>query len=180
MSSDWEWFERAKGGDESAWRELVGRYAPGLTRMTFLITCSMATAQDLVQETFLELFRKGPRHKRGSFKAYLTTIAYHLALKEKKRLWLKPGHSLDHVNTADRATTPLDGVLSKERDRVIAEVIMSLDSHHRDILIMRFYGDQTYEEIAQKTDLPIGTVKSRLFYAVKYCRERLRGKGILE
>jgi RNA polymerase sigma-70 factor (ECF subfamily) len=178
MSDDWACLERARQGDENSWQILIDRHALRLTRMTCIITGSTAAAQDLVQETFLEVFRKAPRHEKGSFSAYLGTIAYHKALKEKKRLQLVD--PLDGIDIPDRHGTPLEGMLSKERDHALVEVLNSLDMHHRAILVMRFYGEYSYEEIARMTELPLGTIKSRIFYAVKTCRERLNGKGILE
>jgi len=177
METDWGCLARARRGDEGAWQILVVRHAPRLTRMIYLITGSAAAAQDLVQDTFVEVFRKGPRHQKGSFSAYLSTVAYHKALKEKKRM--SSFDSLDQVDIHDRNGTPLENILSKERVAALTRVINSLDRHHRDILIMRFYGEHSYENISRILELPIGTVKSRLFYAVKTCREKLHQKGLI-
>ena len=178
MTSDWDCLTRAQGGDETAWQWLIEQHSPPLIKMTLLITGSMSVAQDLVQETFVRLLRYGSKHREGSFKAYLSTIAYRLALKEKKRS--QRNLSLDNQTLADPAPSPLKAVLQKERDRHIASAIHSLDEHHKDILILRFYGNHSYEEIAQMTGLPIGTVKSRIFYAVKACRKKLQEKGIFD
>jgi len=177
MDTDWGCLARARQGDEAAWQILLRRHAPRLTRMIFLITGSEAAAEDLVQNTFVELFRKGPRHQGGSLSAYLSTVAYHMALKEKKRMLSR--EPLDHVELLDRTDTPLEAMLSRERDVILAKVIASLDRHHRDILILRFYGEHSYEEISRISDLPVGTVKSRIFYAVKTCREKLHEKGLI-
>jgi RNA polymerase sigma factor (sigma-70 family) len=177
MDTDWGCLARAKKGDEAAWRILVRRHAPRLTRMIFLITGSEAAAQDLVQNTFVDLFRKGPRHQSGSLGAYLSTVAYHMALVEKKRML--SSEPLDQFELPDRTETPLEVMLSREREVALGKAISSLDSHHREILILRFYGEHSYEEISRISNLPIGTVKSRIFYAVKTCRERLHEKGLL-
>lgn len=146
--------------------------------MVFMILGSSTAAQDLVQESFIEVIRKRPRHRNGSFGAYLSTVAYHLALKEKKRNGrFVPLEGFDREVDSD---SPLDEVLSKEKERTIARVIRSLDRDHRDILVLRFYGEYSYEEIARMTDLPVGTVKSRIFHAVKACREIMKRKGLFE
>ena len=178
MSSDWDSLARAQKGDETAWHWLIEQHSPSLIKTTLLITGSMNIARDLVQETFARLLRHGSKHREGSFRAYLSTIAYRLALKEKKR---SQRHlSLDHHTLSDPAPSPLKAVLLKERDYHIANAIRSLDEHHRDILILRFYGNHSYDEISQMTDVPIGTVKSRIFYAVKACRKILQEKGIFD
>jgi RNA polymerase sigma-70 factor (ECF subfamily) len=178
MTSDWDYLERARTGDESAWRTLIERHSLQLVTMVFLITGSMATAQDLAQETFIHLYRNRAKHREGSFKSYLTTIAYHMALKAKKRSQLH--QNLDDTNPIDQKPNPLEEILRKEQDRQVAQAIQSLEPQHRDILVFRFYGNHSYREIADITNIPIGTVKSRLFYAVKSCQHALRQKGILE
>jgi RNA polymerase sigma-70 factor (ECF subfamily) len=178
VKTDWEYLEQARTGDENAWQYLVEHHSPQLVKMAFLITGSMESAKDIAQDSFVRLFRQGAKHQRGSFKAYLSTIAFHLALKEKKRVLRN--QNLQNVELVDGNPGPMESVLKKERDRQLVEIIGSLDSHHRDILVLRFYGNHSYEEMAQITDLPIGTVKSRIFYAVKACRDGLRKKGIIE
>jgi RNA polymerase sigma-70 factor (ECF subfamily) len=61
----------------------------------------------------------------------------------------------------------------------VARALRTLDAEHRDVLVLRFYGGYSYEEIAKIVEAPLGTVKSRIFYAVKSCRETLQQKGVL-
>jgi RNA polymerase sigma-70 factor (ECF subfamily) len=178
VSTDWDQLAHARRGDEAAWRDLVERHSPRLLKMALLITGSVAAAQDIAQETFMELHRTRPRHKRGSLKGYLSTIAYHLALKEKRKIAsLEP---IDEIAPAAGNPSPLEIALAEERERIIFDVIRSLEEGHRDILILRFYGGHSYREIAGISGIPLGTVKSRIFNALKTCRRRLRDKGVLE
>jgi RNA polymerase sigma-70 factor (ECF subfamily) len=177
MKSDWECLERARRGDETAWRELIARHQSALLRTVLLITGSLPSAHDLAQETFVRLLRRRPRHRRGSFRAYLSTIAYRLALKELKRT--RRQANLDNLDLPDQKPDPLAAILREERDRQLAAVIGELPEHHRTILVLRFYGRHSYDEIAQITALPLGTVKSRIFNAVKACRAGMYEKGIL-
>ncbi len=177
MSSDWELLDRALEGREKAWQLLIEKHAPGLTRMAFLIAGSLQSAQELVNDAFVEIYKKQPGHRNGSFRAYLSTVVYHRALKEKKRVNSKL--TLDGIILESSADSPLEHVLKKEKDRVVARIIRSLDPAHREILILRFYGGHSYETIAGMTGLPLGTVKSRMFHAVKMCRERIQEKGWL-
>lgn len=178
MTADWDFFERARDGDERAWRILLERHGRELTRMALLITGSLAAAQDLVQESFVELYRKPPPHREGGFRAYLSTIVYHRSLKEKRRS--RSLSSLDGIELVSTEASPLEKIITEEKDRAIVASIMSLDRQHRDVLILRFYGGHGYETIARLTGVPLGTVKSQIFYAVKICREQLRKKGWLE
>jgi RNA polymerase sigma-70 factor (ECF subfamily) len=178
LISDWDLFEQARGGDEHAWRILVERHGRALAKMALLITGSLDAAQDLVQESFVELARKPPRHKQGSMRGYLSTVVYHRSLKEKRRAASR--YSLEGIEVESPEGSPLERLMLQERDKAIAAAVMSLDRRHRDVLVLRFYGGHDYEAIARLTGVPLGTVKSQIFHAVKKCRERLRKEGWFE
>jgi RNA polymerase sigma-70 factor (ECF subfamily) len=171
MSLDWTLVQRARDGDESAWRELIDRHRPRLMKLAMLITGELSAAEDAVQETFIRLLRYGEERERGSFATLASTIAYRFALKERSRENKRA--SLEGFDKADDSASPLEAVLNREQDRQLVQVLFSLDESHRNILILRFYGEHDYDTISKLTGLPLGTVKSRIFYAVKRCRELL-------
>ncbi len=177
LNPDWECFIQARKGDEAAWRLLVKRHQRRLAALALLITGSAASVDDIVQETFVRAFGARIRNQRGSVSGFLGTIAYRLAVKESKRL--QRNVSLDSQNLPAIGGNPLEIILDEERDRFVAKSIRALDNGHRDVLVLHYYGDKSYEEIAELLQIPLGTVKSRMFYAVKSCRETLRQKGIL-
>ena len=143
-----------------------------------MITGSAAAADDVVQETFVRALDARLKNTKGTVQGFLGTIAYRLALKESKRA--RRNTRLEGLDTIDPSHNPLDNVLIDERDRQVAHAIGTLDVDHRDVLVLRFYGSHSYEEIAGLLEVPLGTVKSRIFYAVKSCREVLREKGVLK
>jgi RNA polymerase sigma-70 factor (ECF subfamily) len=177
LSSDWELLERAGLGDERAWSELVRRHHQRLLGMVLLITGSPEAAEDISQEAFVRLFRSR-LERRGSVGGWLSTTAYRLAVKENRRGQHRS--VLDGIDLPDPSGSPLDTVLTEERDRHVAAAIRALDPPHRDVMVLRFYGGHRYEEIARLTGVPLGTVKSRIFHAVKSCQTILRERGILE
>lgn len=176
MITDWEYFDRARAGDEGAWRMLFRRYHSPLVRMTALITGSMDAARDLTQECFLRLIRAAVPHREGSFRSYVTTIAYRLALKEKARSGKFAPAGWDDV--AGNSPTPYDHAVTAERAAAVEAVVRSLPAEQRDILALRFYGGHSYDEIAAITGIPLGTVKSRIFHAVRTCRRKFSERGI--
>lgn len=141
------------------------------------MTGSTDAAQDIVQETFLRLLNGSRDYHEGSFRAFLSTIVYRLALKENTSRQRK--RPLVGIEPQSSDPSPLDLAVSDERQRVVAEVLRSLPDHHRDILLLRLYGDRSYEEIADITGVSIGTVKSRIFYAMKATRKELKKRGVL-
>jgi RNA polymerase sigma factor (sigma-70 family) len=176
ITTDWECLILARGGSESAWRILFRRHYSSLVRMTACITGSMDAGHDLAQESFVRLLHCRIQHQNGSFRAFLTTTAYRLALKEKRRA--AAGRSLDDHEIETSEASPLEAAIRDETDKAVVRAIQSLPVHQREVLALRFFGGHSYEEIAILTELPVGTVKSRLFYAVKTCRERLRNEGV--
>ena len=177
MIGDWQCLDLARRGDETAWRALFHRHYGPLVRMTACMTGSLDTAQDVAQESFVRLLRVRISHRTGSFKSYVSTIAYHLALKERKRR--ASSRNLDSMDIVDGSPSPLEKAIQDETDRIIFRVIQMLADGQREILALRYFGGHSYEEIARMANLPIGTVKSRIFYAIKICREKLRDEGVV-
>lgn len=177
MNSKWDCLIRAQQGDETSCREVIKQYQTRLTALALLITGSAAAADDVVQETFIRALVAKLKNTKGTVLGFLGAIAYRLALKESKRI--RRNVNLDRLDLLDQTPNPLDNVLIDERDRLVARAIGTLNADHRDVLVLRFYGGHSYEEIAELLKIPLGTVKSRLFYAVKSCREILREKGVL-
>ncbi len=177
MISDWNYLQKARKGDQEALNLLYEKFSKSLLRMTSLITGSVDSAKDVVQETFIRLITKRIKHQDGNFKSFVATIAYRLALKERSRSQRnKHIFSDEHI---DSTPSPIEIQIREEQRILLFKTISNLPEQQRDILVLRFYGELSYEKIAETTQLPIGTVKSRIFYAVKECRNILREKGVL-
>ena len=176
MISDWNYLTRAKNGDNEACEKIFHKYHNQLLNITAMITGSVDSAKDVVQETFKRILEKRITHFEGSFKAYLTTTAYRLALKEKYRrdrlISDKQADNIDNYNV-------LDNHIIDETQKIVFSTINAMKDTYKEILVLRFYGNHSYEEISDILNVPIGTVKSRIFYAVKECRILLKKKGIL-
>ncbi|MBC8376628.1 MAG: RNA polymerase sigma factor [FCB group bacterium] len=174
--SDWQDYNLAKRGDGSAWKRLVDLHIKDLTRLAGMLTGSHDLAQDVVQEVMLELFRKPPKHQNGTLKGWLTTVTYHTALKWKKQHsgWF----TLGKTDPPDGHLQPLTKLIHDEQNRGLLDIIHSLDETHWEVLILRFYGDKSLLDISTLLDIPLGTVKSRLFYGVKHCRKLMKDKGL--
>lgn len=177
MNSEWDCFIRAQQGDDLSWRVLIGQHQRRLTVLALMVTGSVSTAEDIVQETFLRAIKAKMKCYSGTVSGFLGTIAYRLAVKEARRA--KRHTPLDGLVLSDRGGSALDGLLNDERERLVIEAICALDDNHREVLVLRFYGGYSYEEIADFLHVALGTVKSRMFNAVKSCRETLRQKGVI-
>jgi len=170
--SDWECFDLAYRGDEQAWRSLFRRHERRLTRIGAFITGSAEAARDITQETFIRVLRRKIPHRGGSLAAYLTTTAYRLALREKGRLGRNSG--FDEEEHAAGGESPLETAVRSGGLRMLDGVLGSLPRDQREVIALRFYGGHSYGEIAGILGVPAGTVKSRIFYAIKNCRKEFR------
>ena len=177
IAGDWEALARAQGGSEEEWSLLFKRHSPVLLRIAALMTGSRDAAHDCVQEAFVRILRADIRHRDGSLRAYLSTIVYRLALKEnirRNKHASLPGDSPESLDLS-----PLDSTLADERQRGVRRVLESLPGVQRDVLVLRLHGGHSYEDIAGITGVSIGTVKSRMFYAVKAAQKELRKRGLI-
>ncbi|MCC7206655.1 MAG: RNA polymerase sigma factor [Anaerolineae bacterium] len=151
-------------GDAAALAELMQRYHGPLYRFVYRQTGDSALADDLVQETFIRLLTyRGSAPAR--FKAWAYTIARNLAYDHLK----SARHRNEEASAAIEDLLPdTDGsVFSHDsRDEVIA-ALGRLPTEQREVLILRFYHEFKLEEIAEVTGVALGTVKSRLFHALK-------------
>jgi RNA polymerase sigma-70 factor, ECF subfamily len=119
-----------------------------------------ASADDLLQETFLRAWRDWAKVQAAvSVRAYLFGIARHVSLDALRRL--RPTEQIDALDIID-ATPPID-----ERLAIVQAAIAALPDVHREPLWLKLQHDLSYAEIAEVLGIPVGTVRSRLHYAIQ-------------
>jgi RNA polymerase sigma-70 factor (ECF subfamily) len=164
--TDEELMAACREGSTEASSELFGRYHSLVWGFFRRRVWDRARAEDLTQETFVALLKSAPRYEvRAPFRSYLFGIAYNL-LKEERR---RPGQ-LDGPEALPglAASTPnLDVVMH------VRQAIAGLDAIDRDVLLLREFETLSYTEIATALDVPINTVRSRLFRARMAVKEKL-------
>ena len=142
------------------------------------LTKNREEAKDLMQETLMRGFENRHRFKIGTyFKSWMTTIMYNSYINHyrKRKTRNKVEQPVDNiVFLEDRKVTEGQGeqlILRKE----LKEIMDSLDKKYRKPFLMHFKGYQ-YDEISVEMDLPIGTVKSRIFYARQQLKTMINAK----
>ncbi|MBL7033797.1 MAG: RNA polymerase sigma factor [Candidatus Delongbacteria bacterium] len=176
MTEDWALLLQAKAGDEGAWRQLTARHQPSLWKWLLFSTRRRNSAEEIQQETWVRIFNVTPRHHAGSFRAYLFRIARNLLLKTSsldKRL-----HEVEPDQLEATTTGPLLDLLRSERELWLTRALAALPPAQRDVLQLRFFGQQSLAEIAVILAVPTGTVKSRLHNGINSCREYLKLRGV--
>src|SRR3954466_270820 len=153
---------RCQMGDDDAYRELVGRFGPRLRYFIRKLVGRADRAEDLVQEVWLDVLRQLPRLKdAGAFTTWLYRIAHGKVMLDGRRNGRAPKTTSDIESIADDT----DETFSAEDAARIHAALDELEPVHREVLVLRFLEQMSYEEIAQIVDCPIGTIRSRLHYA---------------
>ena len=168
--SDEDLIERFQKGDFYAFDLIVQRYKNQLQNFIYRFVGSQEEAEDIVQETFLRVYRKRKAYKRiAKFSTWIYTIAGNLArteLRRRKRRKLfsvtDMGYEDRDYEISDEAYNPenhVDGLIQEE---IIQKEINDLSPKFREVIILRDVQELSYEEISKIIKVPIGTVKSRV------------------
>lgn len=185
---DEKWIAAAKRGDVEAFNHLVLRYQDLAYTIAYRITGDPAAASDATQEAFIAAFRKLHQFRGERFQPWLLRIVTNACYDELRRAKRRPAASLDEVyETAgepDAALNPAPpspeaAAQQAELSAAIQDCISALPDDQRAIAVLADVEEYAYAEIAEITDLPLGTVKSRLSRARARLRDCLRGIGEL-
>ncbi|MDT8368245.1 MAG: sigma-70 family RNA polymerase sigma factor [Longimicrobiales bacterium] len=161
-------------GDERAFGELVSRYDKRLIHFVYRTVGDRERAEDLVQETFVRVYRHAKRFDQTKkFSTWIYTIASNLAKNELRNRsrnplvlfqTLKSNWDADHrpLEWEDPKYKPDDLFRKRHVKEKVEEAAAQLPEHHRVVFVLRELEGKTYEEIAEITGCNLGTVKSRL------------------
>ena len=175
MNPDERLVERTLAGDLPAFEELVERHRDAVYRVAARVV-GPADAEDVSQDTFVRAFhRLGRWRHEGSFRAWLLQIAHNAALNAVAKQRPEPSgeEELAH-HMDDPGRTPVALLESRERTRRLESKIGLLGASHRTVLVLRDVEGLTYDEIADVTESPVGSVKGRLHRARGELIELLR------
>jgi RNA polymerase sigma-70 factor (ECF subfamily) len=163
-------------GDAAALRTLYDRHEAHTFNFVLRMTRDRQMAQDVLQETFTRVWLMARTYDpgRGSFKGWLFTIAANLTRDELRRR----RHGVPHVEVdAEAFASTADGpeieLVRREDARRVADAVGGLPPHFREVVILKIYHQLTFNEIAEITGAPVGTLKARLHRAVAALRETL-------
>jgi RNA polymerase sigma-70 factor (ECF subfamily) len=161
-------------GEERAFGELVDRYDTRLVNFVYRTVGDRERAQDLVQETFVRVYRHLHRFDQTKkFSTWIYTIASNLAKNELRNRSRNPlvlfqtirkNWEADHrpLEWEDESYKPDDLYRKRHLREMVEKAVAELPEHHRIDLALRELDGRTYEEIAEITETNLGTVKSRL------------------
>ncbi|ARN57585.1 RNA polymerase sigma factor [Sedimentisphaera salicampi] len=175
-----ELLRRFCSGDEAAFRDIVQEYKDPLFNFLRRFVGNQDLIEDVFQDTFMQLYQS-----RESFdldrplKPWLFTIAANkakdLLRKRKRNSSISVGSIADDSESSiedvfssvsSEDTTPLDHYITEETEERVREVVENMPEKLREILLLAYFEQFSYKQMAEMLSIPIGTVKSRLHSAV--------------
>jgi RNA polymerase sigma-70 factor (ECF subfamily) len=178
-TSDDVLIERIAGGDRLAMQVLFARHHVRVYRFVLRLVRNEATAEDLISEVFLDVWRQAGKFEgRSAVSTWMLSIARFKALSALRR---RPEAELDE-ETAERieddADDPETTLAKKDKSSQLRQALERLSNEHREIIDLVYYHEKSVEEVAGIVGIPAATVKTRMFYARKKLSELLKEQGI--
>lgn len=172
----------AQERDREAFARLFDHFAPRLTAYLLRQGAEAAVAEEIVQDAMVTLWRKAALFDPA--KSSLTTWLYRIArnrridlIRRDRDTPVEPENPVFDV--AD--TTDLEGELdASQREAAVREAMKSLPEEQRSLVVLAFFDGLSHSDIAERTGLPLGTVKSRIRLAFTRLRRTLESDGVVE
>jgi RNA polymerase sigma-70 factor, ECF subfamily len=170
---------RIANGDRMAMQVLYARHHVRVFRFVRRLVPDETTAEDLISEVFLDVWRQAGRFEgRSAVSTWVLAIARFKALSALRK---KPDAPLDEESLGaveDPADDPQETLEKKDKSALIRKCLSRLSAEHRAIIDLVYYHDMSVEEAAQIVGIPENTVKTRMFYARKRLGELLKAAGL--
>ncbi|WP_342438578.1 RNA polymerase sigma factor [Paenibacillus sp. FSL L8-0436] len=170
MITDKQLIEGCRSGRREMLGLLVDRYKDDLYRFCRHLTLNAQDAEDLFQEVWVRVIRKLEKYDcERSFKAWLFQVTVNLH-RDRYRRWKKLQHRFlgvasfqaDFLNIRDSSPLTEEALLRNERNAELEQGLRALSKRYLAPLVLYYYNEFSYEEIAEMLGIPVGTVKSRL------------------
>jgi RNA polymerase sigma-70 factor (ECF subfamily) len=157
-------------------RALHDEHAAALWRYVLWLCGDRQLAEDIVQETLLRAWRR-PKvldQSESSARAWLFTVARNLVIDN-----YRSARARNELGTAELPERAVDDGVDAALDRwLVADALAGLSDEHRAVVVLSYYRGQSIAQIADALELPQGTVKSRLHYALRALRLALQERGV--
>jgi len=174
-------------GNQRAYDELINKYRGSVYNLVYRMIENRQEAEDIVQETFIKAFNALKTfNEEFAFSTWLFKIATNNCIDTLRKRKLQT-YSLDTpVQTkngevsrdfADDRYSPEKSTISTESTSIILEAVEALPQKYQHVINMRHREDKSYEEISEILNIPIGTVKARIFRARELLKKKLKERG---
>jgi RNA polymerase sigma-70 factor (ECF subfamily) len=185
VSEEQTWVEQARAGDEEAFSRLVEAYQTPVYNLTYRMLGNVDEAEEAAQETFLRVYTRLDRYNPAyKFSTWVLSIASHHCidrLRKRRITWL----SLDEPLPAQFAPQlssskpgPETSTIKGEMHSRVQALLDTLQPDYRAAVVLRYWYDMSYEEIADTAGTTVSAIKSRLFRARKMLAASAQTAGV--
>ena len=176
MSADGQLISLAKQGDQQAFSKLMKKYRDSIFFTVLKMINNRDDAEDIVLITFSKAFNNLQNYNEEfAFSTWLFKIATNNCIDflRKKRIQTTSlyhnssdeSEELKPIGIKDKNLDPAESIMKDQRVHKIREIVEQMNPKYKQLIELRYFDELSYEEIAEKTDLPLGTVKAQLFRA---------------
>ena len=178
-TSDEMLLESISEGNRTAMHILYCRHNVRVYRFILRIVRDATTAEDLVSQVFLDVWRTaGQFQGRSQVSTWLLSIARFKALTAMRQRRFEDIDQEDVREIADGADTPEASLDRNDTSAILRACVQKLSPAHREIITLVYYHEKSVEEVGQIIGIPQSTVKTRMFYARKQLADLLKGCGV--
>ena len=186
LKSDQDLIHQYITGEEAGLVELIRRYQSKIYTSIYLLVKDEYLAEDIFQDTFIKVIntlKAGKYNEEGKFLPWVTRIAHNLVIdhfrREKRAPMVNNGDDFDIfevLGNYDESTE--DRMVREQTHKDLKALIQLLPSEQKEVLIMRHFGDLSFKEIADITDVSINTALGRMRYALNNLRKMMQSKEL--
>ncbi len=169
---------RSRAADDAIVAEMYRQYRVPLMSYVLRLTAGdRQHAEDVVQETMVRAWRQAGKLdlSEPSLMPWLVTVARRIVIDDKRRRSVRPTETGDDMLENASVADTTEDLLRKV---VVTEALQSLSPAHREVLNETILRDRTVNEAAEALGIPVGTVKSRVYYALRALRVVLAERGV--
>jgi len=169
-----EWIRKTKDGSEEAFRVVYEQSKGHVYSTVSLLINNKEDVYDVVNEVYVELFKSLPNYDfQKPFRSWLTGITVRQVQNWNRKLWRKFRlyERSKSLTLPEQSPDSEDLVLHNEHRSELLQLVQQLPYKHKIVIVLRYYHDQTLEEIAELLGIPVGTVKSRHHTALAKLRK---------
>ena len=166
--------KQAIAGSQKAYSELMSLYWDSIEKIFSLKLLSKEDVEDLAIATFSKAFDKLESYNNSfAFSTWIQTIANNTLIdffrkKDQKTISIdqqKEGEDCNNIDVVDNSLDPENHLIRKQKNKHITGMVHRLKPHYRELIILRYLDEMTYAEISKKLNMPLGSVKAKLFRA---------------
>ena len=185
LNEEQVWLEQAMKGDQVAFGKLVEAYQTPVYNLAYRMLNNSGEAEEAAQEAFVRAYTRlesyDPAHKFSTWLLSITSNYCIDQLRKRRAVLLSideplPPHPALH---SDRAKGPEAQVVMSEQQQLVQSLLTELQPEYREAVVLRYWYELSYEEIAEMMDTTVSAIKSRLFRARRQLAEIGMERGLV-